>query len=370
MQTFLSLGKQCMTGDNHQSKILMLISSPFQYWCALEYLYQTEQKVSITIVNAATFCENSMLQIEAMHRFAKPESVKLLSIPREGCLATRIRAYSDLITIFANDAFSTVLIGDLRHLWMQDIACNTNVDNVVLVDDGAATNVFEKFIIRPSDYMLPVSMQSDNPERKSLAWELKSSLGIFYKPTKFRLFSIFGFRDRKHTIQNTLSLLRQQFKLHKHNENSEWHFIGSPVCEKGLLDSSRYYDILAHAAKSHQEKTSLVYFVHRAEDIKSKAQVLSELGYTIEFYDQPYELACASQGRMPNKIVGLHSTSLFNMKILAGNECEAVCYLLNENELNAMSARNMGSDRYTLRDHIESIYDRFEEFEITTLNLQ
>jgi hypothetical protein len=359
-----------MTGANHQSKILMLISSPFQYWCALEYLYQMEQRASITVVNAATFCENSMLQIEAMHKFAKPESVTLLTIPKEGSLERRIEAYSDLITLFASDAFSTVLIGDLRQLWMQDIACNINADNVVLVDDGAATNVFEKFIIRPSDYMLPVSMHSENAERKALAWELKSSLGILYKPTKFRLFSIFGFGHSKYAIGNKLLLLRQQFKMHAQNANPEWHFIGSPVCEKGLLDAKRYYDILAHAAKYHHADSSLIYFAHRAEDMNSKAQLLSDLGYRIEFHDQPYELACASQGRMPEKVVGLHSTSLFNMKILSCNECEAICYLLNENELAAMSKRNYGSDRFTLRDHIESIYDRFEEFGITTLNLQ
>ena len=359
-----------MTSDNHQLKILMLISSPFQYWCALEYLHQMGRRVSITVVNAATFCENSMLQIEAMHKIAKPESVKLLSIPKEGSLASRIGAYSDLISVFAKGAFSTVLIGDLRQLWMQDIACNINADNVVLVDDGAATNVFEKFIIRPSDYMLPVSMHSDNPERKLLALDLNSSLGISHNPTKFRLFSIFEFNYSKHSIRNTLSLLRQQFALHDHNENVERHFIGSPVCEKGLLDSKRYYDILTHAAKSHDAKTSLIYFAHRAEDIKSKAQILSDLGYTIEFHDQPYELACASQGRMPEKVVGLHSTSLFNMKILSGNACEAICYMLNENELAAMGTRHYGSDRFTLRDHIESIYDRFEEFGITTLNLQ
>lgn len=352
---------------NSSHNVLLLITSPFQYWCAKEYLHQNNLANStLTIVNAGTFCENSMRQIKLMHDDVTLREEIILDIPRHGDLASRISPYAEIINGLALQHFDVILLGDLRQIWMQDVACSVACDNVVLVDDGAATNVFEKYLIAPNGYTLPIPMHVQNASRKSEAQAIKRSLGITDNQKPFSLFSVFSFNNQERAKRNTLSLMKAQFENSQAQYRNECHFIGSPVCEKGIMTRRHYDDVLRDAASQTNQGEALVYFAHRAENLEQKESELNSLGFSIECYDEPYELVCAGQSRIPRRIAGLHSTTLFNLKKIFGSSVNATCYKINDVHLKKLGEVNWGSDTFTLRDHVESIYARLDEFGITS----
>lgn len=356
-----------MSAANASHNVLLLITSPFQYWCAKEYLYQNHLvDCKLTIVNAGTFCENSMRQINLMHDKATLHEEIILDIPRHGDLASRISPYAEIIESLALRHFDVILLGDLRQIWMQDVACSVASDKVVLVDDGAATNVFEKYLIAPNEYTLPIPMHSQNERRKVEAQAIKRSLGITNEQRPFSLFSIFSFGSQQRAERNMLSLMKAQFDKREVQYSDECHFIGSPVCEKGIMTQRHYDDVLRDAASQKNQSEALIYFAHRAENLAQKENELNSLGFSIECYDEPYELVCARQSRIPRRISGLHSTTLFNLKKLFGSNVDATCYKIDDAHLNTLGNVNWGSDKFTLRDHVESIYARLDEFGITS----
>ena len=352
-----------MTDIDNRKQVLILLSSPFQYWCAQEYLYQASLlHCNITVINAATFCRHSMIQIKRLHENCSRVKEVILTIPKAGSLTSRIAPYADLAKQLQHIKFDLILVGDLRQIWMQDIACSLDCENIVLVDDGAATNVFVEKLIAPANFKLPVSMHTQCPERKQEAANIKQALGLNIVEKSMTLFSIFTFPDDNHTRLNQLSALRARFT---HTEkNDEFHFIGSPVVEKGILGDDDYYKMIEDALRSSRADNKPVYFAHRAEALESKKQKLEALGFSVELHDEPYELLCASAGRVPAEIAGMHSTSLFNMKILFAEQISASCYLMDETRLAQFATQHWGSDKFTLRDHIESIYRRLDEFNI------
>lgn len=347
------------------NNILILITSPFQYWCAQEFLHQHSLlDRRITVINGASFCANSMIQIDRLHRRLVTVNEKTLVIPSNTSLDARIAPYASIAHELNKHDFEKVLIGDLREIWMQDIACFLDCSDIILVDDGAATNVFVEKLIAPSNFKLPIALHSQSESRRHEATKIKEQYGLFLKGKEISLFSIFPFPHYPNTIQNGLSVLKQLFSNTTVKANEECHFIGSPVVEKGIVAELEYYDILSHARTEIGKNTKLTYFAHRAEALETKRAYLETLGFDIEQHDEPYELVCATQGRKPSMIFGMHSTSLFNMKILLDGKIRAVCYKLNNRALSHLEEKMGGSDKFSLREHIESIYKRLNEFSI------
>lgn len=345
--------------------ILILVSSPFQYWCAQEYLLQFGLvNESITVVNAATFCANSMEQIEKLHGNLNNIVEHTLTIPKQGELKSRILPYADLACLLSKNLFDIILLGDLRQIWMQDIACSLKCKQVVLVDDGAATNVFVEKLMAPARFLLPISMHEQSSARKEQASSIKQELGLKIEKKRFVLYSVFSFSQHKDAQLNRLSSLKTIFQNSTAERKVENHFIGSPVSEKKIVDEKDYEEILRDAAMLADPTKSLIYFAHRAENIAVKRPLLESLGFSIEVHDEPYELVCAKQNRIPMQIIGMHSTSLFNMKVLFDAEIDAICYKIKETKLQNLDNINWGSDKFSLKDHIESIYNRLDEFNI------
>jgi hypothetical protein len=348
-----------------KKSILLMISSPFQYWCAQEYLTQFDLKDEfITVVNAATFCTNSMEQIEKLHGNLSNITVHTLVIPKSGDLKSRILPYAQLADSLSNTVFDIALLGDLRQIWMQDIACSMACDTIVLVDDGAATNVFVEKLIAPANFVLPIPLHEQSPVRKKEASLIKQQLGLNIIKKHFTLYSVFSFSQHDDALLNPLSSLKNMFRNSMPEPNGEFHFIGSPVSEKGIVCAKDYEEILRDVASLANSNSKLIYFAHRAEDIAAKSAFLESLGFAIEMHDEPYELVCAKQKRIPKQIIGMHSTSLFNMKVLFDDKIDAICYKIKKTKLQELDNVNWGSDKFSLMNHIESIYKRLDEFNI------
>lgn len=346
---------------------LFLVSSPFQYLCAVEFLKCSRIDGPIIVVDSSSACINSTKQLNTLYATFPPTQVINVVLLRQGGLAERIASYSWLAKELSAINFGAVLIGDIREQWMQDIACSVSSEEVVLVDDGAATLVLHDFILKPYEFLLPVSMYKSDPARRELATQIKKEQGLSLKQRKVSIFSIYDLGLASTGFRNEFSALMNEFSEIEHDE---WHFIGSPVVEKGIISEALYNKAVEDALSDGPASARAIYYMHRSEDISLKRHYLSALGYEIRAQDVPYELHLVEQSLKPRWIAGMHSTCLFNLKLMFGINFPARCYVLDEQELERMKTILWASDHYSLYDHIVSIYSRLEEFSIERKTFQ
>ncbi|GGD72510.1 hypothetical protein [Lacimicrobium alkaliphilum] len=302
--------------------------------------------------------------MQSLYAQYPPERIVPVNILKKGDLAQRIASYSWLAVKEENKHYTAILIGDLRHQWMQDLACSIKSNNIYLVDDGAVTVLLYNFVLKPADFTIPISMTVSSPERQEMARQLKLSLGMEVKNKKIEVFSIYPLGGDK-VLTNTLSVLRNAFPPNV-RMNKEWHFIGAPVSEKGLLSEQRYFDLLADAMANYKGYGRAVYFSHRAEDISGKQGMLAELGFSVEVNNAPYELILTQQGRRPKAVVGMHSTSLTNVKILFQGKVPVTCYRIPEADLEALKSQNVMTNLYSLYDALMCFYSKLPELGINS----
>lgn len=346
---------------DNRTPTLVLVSSPFQYLCAVEFLKCSGINGPVIVVDGSAPCINSGKQLNALYATFPPANVINAVLLKQGDLTERIASYSWIPGEFRATDFGFVLIGDIRQQWMQDIACSVSCQQVVLVDDGAATLALHDFVLKPQDFLLPVSMYQSDPVRRDFALQVKKAQGLLLQQKKVSIFSIYDLGSASAGLKNEFRALMNGFSAVEHDE---WHFIGSPVVEKGIISEALYNKAVEDALFDSPVSARAIYYVHRSEDMTLKQHYLTDLGYEIRTNDLPYELHLVEQSLKPRWIAGLHSTCLFNLKLMFGIDFPARCYVLNGQELERMKTIQWASDHYSLYDHIVSIYSRLDEFGI------
>lgn len=136
--------------------------------------------------------------------------------------------------------------------------------------------------------------------------------------------------------------------------------------EKGLLPEQRYLEVLQDAINSNKRYGKPVYFPHRAEEMVSKRTTLLKLGFEIEINHAPYEMMLSQQGRKPNAVIGMHSTTLTNVKILFQEQVPVTCYRIPEENLEALKSQNVMTNLYTLYDALMCFYSKLPELGINS----
>jgi hypothetical protein len=340
---------------------LVLVSSPFQYLCAVEFLKCRDIAGPVIIIDGSSHCINSAKQLSALYSAFPPTQLINIKLLKQGDLTDRIASYSWIANDLVAINFGVVLIGDIREQWMQDIACSVSSQEIMLVDDGAATLVLHDFVLKPNGFLLPMSMYKSDPVRRDFAMQIKKAQGLLLQQKKVSIFSIYDFGSASAGLKNEFRALMNGFSALEHDE---WHFIGSPVVEKGIISKALYNKAVEDALFDSPVSARAIYYVHRSEDMTLKQHYLTDLGYEIRTNDLPYELHLVEQSMKPRWIAGLHSTCLFNLKLMFGTDFPARCYVLNSQELERMKTIQWASDHYSLYDHIVSIYSRLDEFGI------
>lgn len=159
-------------------EVLVLVTSPFQYLCALELIQQKYQSASVTIIDGSVKCASSSNQLQSLYKQYPPERIIPLKILFTGDLSKRIASYSWLAVKEKDKDYAAILIGDLRHQWMQDLACSIRSKQIYLVDDGAITIPLHEFVLKPRGFTIPIPMTLSSPERQEMATQLKLSQGM------------------------------------------------------------------------------------------------------------------------------------------------------------------------------------------------
>lgn len=105
---------------------LVLVSSPFQYLCAVELLKCSDITGPVIVVDGSAHCINSVKQLSALYKTFPPAQLINVELLKQGDLTDRIASYSWIPNEFAAVNFGAVLIGDICEQWMQDIVCSVS----------------------------------------------------------------------------------------------------------------------------------------------------------------------------------------------------------------------------------------------------
>lgn len=348
---------------------LVLVASPYQLLCAIEYLSDRQLLESAHVLFEVA--ENSNAEQQMYHLLNKFNlfHYKRLSIANSGTLAQRIASYAHQINVFITYRFNAILIGDVRHQWMQDTLCSLEAEHYIMVDDGAAVLSIYQHILSKQDCTLPVNLFPDSAvSRQQEAVQIKRELGLQLKTRKLGTFSLFNLPSphffKQHQFSNVLKVLRESKELSK---KKEVHFIGTHFVELKLLSESEYYFYLKRTRDLIPDHIDLVYFPHRGEDFKLKIPLLAALNIQFKELPCPYEMFLMQNFMVPSQLIGFYTTCLFNVKAIFSDNIETSYIKLKDKELQRFKDMDWMHKRFSLYDQVVSIYQQLDDDNINKL---
>lgn len=344
---------------------LVLIASPFQLLCAIEFLLANDDLEDLWVYYQGDISARASKQLKGLAEIFGINNYFRANIVNSGSLEERIGSYIGVYNECKRHAFEYVLIGDVRQQWMQDIACALDCHNTIVVDDGAAILPVYDHLLSHNGCRLPVSLFQASNERKKLAQKIKANLGLVLKNKPIQLFSLYGFDNKQKYPRNDFSKIRAEFfKGEELKVSEEIHFLGSPYVEKGLLEEEVYFDFIECMIKNHEDSSSFVYFPHREENLKKKSACLKSMGVHLKETPFPYEIEALNGMKAGRFVYGMHSTCLFSLRLLYGNAIDLLCFKVPGKRLIEYENIRWMLDSYSLREHIEAVYQRLLTFDV------
>lgn len=347
---------------------LVMVNSSYQLMCALEYLLEEgchRQALFVSSEHVDSISYKQMLRLASDFGIGHIDNIEIL---QQGTLEQRIACYGEYYAKKLHGAeFEHVLLGDIRHQWMQDYACSVKADNVYMIDDGGAVFSVIKYILAPQHYYLPYFANNSAPGfRQQLATTIKEGFGMYVRPKQVALFTIFYqlhyAHIKRNNFDNILAFYNPQRVFKTVNEA---HIIGAPFVEHGFLNITEYIDYLKCLAQKLKmlPNVKLVYFMHRFEKKHDdKAKALQEFGFELRFGDINYELTLVQSGQKPLAVASLISTSLYNVKAIFGDSVDALFVPIQQQHIDLFQQTNWMVDKYTLSQHWQNIIEHFPQY--------
>lgn len=348
---------------------LVLVASPYQLLCAIEYLSDMQLLEPTHVL--FEIAENSVAEQQMFHllnKFKLAHHTRLL-ITSSGTLRQRITRYVHQVKPFIGQSFQTILIGDIRKQWMQDTLCSLEAEKYIMVDDGAAVLSIYQHVLSKQGCALPVDLFPDgDSSRKEEAAKVKNELGLQIKTRRLGIFSLFNLPSphyfKQHHFSNVLKVLAENKEVSK---QSEVHFIGSHFVELGLLSEGEYFFYLERARALVPENMAMVYFPHRGECFDTKKRQLAALNIKFRELQCPYEMFLMQSFIVPAQLIGFYTTCLFNVNAIFTDNIETYYIKLRDKELRRFKGMDWMHQRFSLYDQVMSIYQQLDDDNIKKL---
>ncbi|MEO9945569.1 hypothetical protein [Paraglaciecola sp.] len=347
---------------------LALVSSPYQLLGAIEFQLDINQLFDLHVVFTAMPGSTNEKQIYELLETFKISHVKKLYLNNSGSLRQRIESYAKVVSTLRMD-YESILLGDIRHHWMQDIACSLDAKNYVMVDDGAAVLSIYQHILSQQGFYLPVELFPESSvSRQEQAQIIKIDCGLTIRRRKLGIYSLFKipspFYFKRHSFNNVLKVLGH---VRQHQCENEIHFIGTHFVELKLLSESDYFSYLKKVRSMFSADVNIVYFAHRGENISQKRPQLAKIGFELREISYPYEMFLMQTEKLPHRLIGFYTTCLFNVKAIFADTITINCIKLKNEQLQSFKEAIWMQECFTLYDQVISIYEQLDREEITTL---
>ncbi|MPX91334.1 glycosyltransferase 52 family protein [Salinivibrio sp. VYel1] len=292
---------------------LFLVTSPFQYLCALEAKkhYKTKDNILFLVDQSST---RGLEQQEKIFNLREWDHV--ITTTRKNRTINIPKAIKKIKHILKGEQLDTFFYGEYNAWRTKLVAENFRIKKDVYFDDGTLTICeLPEFIETKITYSRSRLLQDIllriygcKPTTKSLPRE------------NLELFTVFDLESNTVNIEkNTFSHLKAHYNHGElFSEHAPIGFIGQgAVGDKGGEPISSYVERLSHFAKINDR--GIVYFPHRTESNEVAEKISSIKNLTYHRSSLPLELELIDKKIKLSGLYGLNSTAQYTAKLFYPN---------------------------------------------------
>lgn len=288
---------------------LFLVTSPFQYICAVEAkaYYKTKNNILLLVEQVS---ELGLSQQEKIVQ--KSEWDYVITIPRKDRTRNLPKAIKKIRLITQDRNVEHFFHAEYNGWRTKLILKNLPIRKEVYFDDGTLTiNEYEEVIRNKATYSRKRFFNDSLLRLQGIV-----PIGELPQSNNLELFTLFDIYEPVHPIvRNRFQELRHRYNISATRPNTNnVGFIGQgAIGHKNQKSESQYLDEIDKFCQQHEH---VVYFPHRTEatELKEKIKAISNLTYHQSQY--PLEIEILEKNLVLSKLVGTNSTVLFTAKLI------------------------------------------------------
>ncbi|HCG6982494.1 glycosyltransferase 52 family protein [Vibrio parahaemolyticus] len=288
---------------------LFLVTSPFQYICAVEAkaYYKTKNNILLLVEQVS---ELGLSQQEEIVQ--KSEWDYVITIPRKDRTRNLPKAIKKIRLITQDRNVEHFFHAEYNGWRTKLILKNLPIRKEVYFDDGTLTiNEYEEVIRNKATYSRKRFFNDSLLRLQGIV-----PIGELPQSNNLELFTLFDIYEPVHPIvRNRFQELRHRYNISATRPNTNnVGFIGQgAIGHKNQKSESQYLDEIDKFCQQHEH---VVYFPHRTEatELKEKIKAISNLTYHLSQY--PLEIEILEKNLALSKLVGTNSTVLFTAKLI------------------------------------------------------
>lgn len=266
----------------------------------------------------------------------------------------RLRQYRLLIELKRRGLeWQRIFVGEVRSWAATRLVDLLNPPEVLVLDDGNAT------------LAVHAEMAPEKGGRSSAIGRLVSPraelldkiLGGLFRPFTnrgndlyghFTCFDLVPHCPEQQIVKHQFENLRR-LTASKHTNEKEVLFFGGPLAEIGVLVLQEELAYLKQIRRYYAGHGQVVKYVPHRRESSNKLEQICGLGYVVERFDAPAEIAILGRQNLPARVASFYSTALYSVSRLVDLQ-GADAFLLEEQLIGARH-----------RDEVRHVYDAYRQ---------
>lgn len=289
---------------------LFLVTSPFQYICAIEAKehYKTKNNILLLV---------KQLREPGISQMAKLLNNNdwdyIITIERENRSKEVPNAIKKIKSLINKNRLNNFFHAEYNAWRTKLLLRNLPIDKEVYFDDGTLTiNEYEESIRPMSEFYRPRFIQDMIIRLRGC-----QPIGRLPQSTHLEIFTIFDIPNPEHIItRNSLTILKNKYNISNlYNENAPIGFIG-----QGAIGHKRRKTILQYLKEINffieKQESGIIYFPHRTESPELRKEVEKIKGVTYHYSELPLEIELIDKRIELSGLVGILSTVQYSAMLL------------------------------------------------------
>lgn len=289
---------------------LFLVTSPFQYLCAVEALnaYKTDNNILLLVKQGS---EPGISQEKAL--LDRTQWQHIIEIPRVSRSKHVPNAIHKIKNITHNQPLSHFFHAEYSAWRTKLLLRNLVIENEVYYDDGTLTiNEYEESIRTKSIYSRPRFLQD-----LMIRIRRCTPIGQLEQSKNLELFTIFDIKDPIHLVRkNSLHEMKKKYNaVDLYDKKAPIGFIGQgSIGHKRMKSIATYLNEIKHFSET--TNNSIIYFPHRTESEEVTRQVKKIKNLEYHYSQMPLEIELIEKKIKLSALVGNVSTVQYTSLIL------------------------------------------------------
>ena len=313
-------------------KNIYIVASPFQLISAIEARHKFKGDGDTFVIYLNTNQLQTAFLKRIVNSFLDIDVIYVEYKSRRNSVAEKVK----LLKKLRRTQFDYVFIGHYAEFFNQLYVCNLKFKDLVLLDDGTQTLVYNNDITEKS---VTINCLKDRAIRNlpKAFYILANGLSLSRKVV-INWFTMFDFVPK-----NGGGYTRHKFEYLKNKHidytsavsdgKQKVYFIGSDLVRNKIVKSNEIYNALVKKIREHYAGYEFVYLPHRYEVLSDLSPLMSETDIELVQFDNILEVAFIENNVIPTQICSFYSTALYSLKLLYP-QCEINFIEIDKNLLN------------------------------------